>query len=230
MNVVNREFLRTGGLSAALAEAERAGLMRLTTPEQRRRSRSEVLARAGWRGEDIRVFAYGSLMWNPAFHYAGRELATVFGYHRSFCLSTPVGRGTPESPGLVLGLDRGGSCHGVLYRIEGGLVEEELDIIWSREMVAESYLPTWVRARVGAARMAAIAFVINRDKPNYTGRLAIDVVSRRIATAVGLLGPCADYLEGTVAHLEELGIHDRALHAIRARVRQMRQAQGDAAG
>ncbi|UCE32101.1 MAG: gamma-glutamylcyclotransferase [Burkholderiales bacterium] len=221
MRVISREFLRGGGLSETLAGAERAGLLRLLTQEERDRSRRDTLARARWRGEDVWVFGYGSLMWNPAFHYAERCFGRVYGYHRSFCLYTPVGRGTPERPGLVLGLDRGGSCHGVLFRIEGAKVQEELGIIWSREMVAGSYLPTWIMARADDAAVPAIAFVIDRGRPNYAGRLDADQVAQRIATAAGALGPCADYLEETVAHLEEAGIHDRTLHSIRAQVRRL---------
>ncbi len=225
MSLINREFLRAGGLSAALAGAERAGLLRLSTPEERLRSRREALAHGGWReGDDVRVFGYGSLMWNPAFHFAERGLATVYGYHRSFCLSTPVGRGTPQHPGLMLGLDRGGSCHGVLYRIEAGCVEEELDILWSREMIAGSYRPVWVNARAQGAVHPAIAFAIDRSRRTYTGRLGLDEVARRIATAAGALGRNVDYLEETVAHLDELGIHDRGLHAVCTRVRQIRAA------
>jgi len=229
VSLINREFLRAGGLSAALAEAERAGLLRLNTPEERLRSRRETLARGGWRdGDDVWVFGYGSLMWNPAFHFAERCLATIHGYHRSFCLSTPVGRGTPQHPGLLLGLDRGGSCHGVLYRIAAGCVEEELDIVWSREMVAGSYRPVWVNARVQRAVRPAIAFAIDRSRPTYAGRLGLDEVAGRIASAAGMIGRCVDYLEETVAHLDELGIHDRSLHAVRARVRRIHAADGDA--
>lgn len=222
MNLINREFLRAGGLATMLADAERAGLLRLNTPEERLRSRRETLSRGRWQpGDDVWVFGYGSLMWNPAFHFAQRCLATIHGYHRSFCLSTPVGRGTPDRPGLLLGLDRGGSCHGVLYRIDADCVEEELDILWSREMVAGSYRPHWVNARAGHSSHRAIAFVIDRARPTYAGRLDPDEVARRIAAAAGVVGRCVDYLEDTVAHLDEIGIHDRSLHAVRARVRRI---------
>src|SRR3989304_454876 len=108
--MLDRDFIRNGGLSAALAEAERQGLLRLYTPEERLQSRREALARGVRPGGDVWVFAYGSLMWNPAFHYAEKRLATVHGFHRRFCLNSPVGRGTRERPGLLLRLDRGGAC------------------------------------------------------------------------------------------------------------------------
>jgi len=220
--VIDREFLRSGGLTRALAEADRLGLIRLYTPEERLRSRRETLAAGGWTGGDVWVFAYGSLMWNPAMHIAGRRPVTVHGYHRSFCLSTPIGRGTPEQPGLMLGLDRGGACRGIALRIAADQVEEELDILWSRERVAAGYLPVWVNARAGADTLPAIAFIIDRTVPTYAGKLPVEEVARRIAVASGTLGKCADYLEETVAHLVENGIHDRGLGALLARVRALR--------
>lgn len=219
--MIDREFLRTGGLSAALAPAGRDGLLRLTTPEERERSRRDTLAR-GAPGGDVWVFAYGSLMWNPAFHYVEQREATIHGFHRRFCLIAPVGRGTRENPGLMLGLDRGGSCRGLALRIAAAQVVEELDIIWAREMVADGYRPVWLRARVRGGTIPVISFAIDRSLPTYAGRLTHEEVARRLATASGSLGTSADYLDDTVARLDELGIHDSALCALRTRVRQMR--------
>jgi len=220
--MIDREFLRTGGLSRALADAEREGLLRLTTPEERLRSRAELLARGPRPGADVWVFGYGSLMWNPAFHYAESRPATVHGYHRRFCLIARFGRGTRERPGLLLGLEHGGACRGVAFRIAAAQVEEELDIIWAREKVADGYRPVWVRARTPTEELPAIAFAIDDSLPTYAGRLPHEEIARRIAAAAGTLGKCADYLEDTVAHLEQLGIHDRALTAIHKRVRELR--------
>ncbi|MCG6874096.1 MAG: gamma-glutamylcyclotransferase [Betaproteobacteria bacterium] len=222
--MIDREFLRSGGLSRALADAEREGLLRLTTPEERQRSREELLARGASAGSDVWVFGYGSLMWNPAFRYAEERPAIVYGYHRRFCLIAPFGRGTRERPGLLLGLDRGGTCRGVAFRIAAAQVEEELDIIWAREKVADGYRPIWVHARTETGDLSAIAFAIDDSLPTYAGRLPQEEIARRIATASGKLGHCADYLEDTVTHLEERGIHDRALTAIRKRVRELRRA------
>jgi len=220
--MIDREFLRSGGLSKALAEAEREGLLRLTTPEERLRSREELLLRGASADSDVWVFAYGSLMWNPAFHYAEERSATVHGYHRRFCLIAPFGRGSRERPGLLLGLDRGGTCRGVVFRIAAAQVAEELDIIWAREKVADGYRPIWVRVRTETEVLPAIAFAIDDSLPTYAGRLPQEEIARRIAAASGKLGHCADYLEDTVAHLEQRGIHDRALTAIRKRVRELR--------
>ena len=221
-SLINREFLRDGGLSLALAQAERDGLLRLTSAQERAASRDRMLARGWHAGSDLWVFAYGSLMWNPAFHFTESRTATVHGFHRRFCLDSRVGRGTREVPGLMLGLDRGGSCRGIVLRIAAAQVHEELDIIWSREMVADAYRPVWVQARTQAGTLPAIAFAIDESLPSYTGRLPLDEVARRIARASGPLGHCADYLAETVAHLEASGIHDRSLAKILRAVSEVR--------
>jgi glutathione-specific gamma-glutamylcyclotransferase len=97
---------------------------------------------------DVWVFAYGSLIWNPIFRYVERRVGTIYGFHRRFCLWVPVGRGTPDNPGLVLGLDRGGSCRGIAFRIAAADVPSELLLVWRREMIVGSYIPRWVRVEV----------------------------------------------------------------------------------
>ena len=198
--------------------------MRLTTADERLRSRKAVLARGAHPGTDVWVFAYGSLMWNPAFHYAEERAAIVHGYHRRFCLVANFGRGSRARPGLLLGLARGGTCRGTAFRIAAAQVEEELDIIWAREKVADGYQPIWVRIKTESGTIPAIAFAIDESLPTYAGRMSQEEVARRIAAASGSLGHCADYLEDTVAHLEERGVYDRALTAIRKRVRELRRA------
>jgi len=221
--MIDREFLRRGGLTEALREAAQDGLLRLTTPAERAALRKALLADAARRGKSLWLFAYGSLMWNPAFAHVESRTATVHGYHRRFCLSVRVARGSKRNPGLLLGLEPGGSCRGVAYRIAPQHAAQELDIVLAREMVAEGYRPLWVRARSGSKAVWAITFAIDRTAPTYAGRLTLEQTARRIARAQGTLGHCADYLEDTVAHLEARGIHDRALAAIRRRVRALRR-------
>jgi len=221
--MIDREFLRRGGMTEALREAAREGLLRLTTPAERRATRKALLDAAARRRAPLWVFAYGSLMWNPAFEHVASRTATVHGYHRRFCLRVAVARGTPRNPGLLLGLEPGGSCRGVAYRIAPQHAEQELDIVLAREMVAEGYRPLWVRARSGSKAVWAVSFAIDRSAPTYAGRLTPAQTARRIARAQGALGHCADYLEETVAHLEARGIHDRGLEAIRRRVRALRR-------
>lgn len=208
-------------------EAEAAGLLVPLSDEERRQSRKETVdARPD--GAAIWVFAYGSLMWNPAFHYVESRTCRLYGYHRSFCLETPIGRGSRDCPGLVLGLDRGGSVQGIALRVDEAHVAEELDVIWSREMLAGSYKPTWVHL-VGedGERFYAIAFVMRRDSERYAGRLTLEEAARKIAKAEGRLGPCSDYLENTVDAMDEIGIVDGAMHKLRDRVRVLQRKEGN---
>jgi glutathione-specific gamma-glutamylcyclotransferase len=171
-------------------------------------------------GQDVWVFGYGSLMWNPAIEVAESKRAHVRGYHRIFCLTLNVGRGTVEQPGLMLGIDRGGSVTGVAHRIAAGAVESELSILWMREMLTGVYEPRWVNADVeGKGRTRALTFVINRYHPRYEGALAEDAAAARIAGAEGPLGTNRDYLYRTAQHLAELGIEDGPMHSLEARVR-----------
>ncbi len=214
---ITRESIRNGFFQNIAAEAERCGYFRPLSAAERRASWQAILAEAGPETE-VWVFAYGSLMWNPAFHYAERRPGTVYGYHRRYCMWSGIGRGSPERPGLMLGLDRGGSCRGVVYRVAPESIEEELDIIWAREMLSGAYRPRWLTVRTSDGPIRAIAFVINRDHERYAGRLPMQTVVRHLATAKGRLGSCRDYLASTVAHLETLGIRDGTMHDLLRRV------------
>ena len=177
-------------------------------------------------GEDVWVFAYGSLLWNPLFHYDERRPATVRGYHRRFCLWSKMGRGTPDNPGLVLGLDRGGSCCGLAYRLPAGKAAEELRLLWRREMVVGSYDPRWLsveaapctRSHGCAEELRALTFVVRREHPFYAGRLPLDAVADALATANGHIGSSADYLFHTVEALAAHGLRDGYLDRLKARV------------
>ena len=147
---------------------------------------------------DVWLFAYGSLIWNPIFRFIERRVGTVYGLHRRFCLWAPLGRGTPNNPGLILGLDRGGSCRGIAYRIAAADVSSELLLVWRREMVVGSYIPRWIKVFDGTQAIEAIAFVVNRNYPHYVGNLSLETTVNSIATASGQLGSCADYLIQTV--------------------------------
>lgn len=168
--------------------------------------------------DDIWLFAYGSLIWNPVFHYCDRRLGKLYGWHRQFCLWTPLGRGTPENPGLVLGLERGGSCRGLLYRIAAAHMRSELLLVWRREMVVGSYIPRWVKVTDGTICIHALTFTINPLHPNYAGKLPMAIAAQHIATAGGKLGSCADYLMQTVEGLLCAGIQDQYLLQLKAQV------------
>jgi len=195
-----------GGLPLMSEEARRASLkaIRQSVPE----------------GTDAWVFGYGSLMWNPAINVIDSRRAHVRGYHRMFCLTLHVGRGAPENPGLMLGIDRGGSCTGVAHRIAAGEVESELTILWMREMISGAYEPRWVNADVdGHGRTRVLTFVINRYHPRYEGALVDDDAAPRIAQAQGPRGTNRDYLYRMVQHLAELGVADGPMHSLERRVR-----------
>lgn len=221
-----RDCIRDGLFEEIGREAERLGLLRRCTDEERAESRVRMLEGVGAH-EDVWIFGYGSLMWNPAFHYAERRAGMIRGWHRSFCLWTPMGRGTPDNPGLVLGLDRGGSCKGIAYRIAARDRETELALLWQREMVADGYNPRWVTVRGEAGDVRAITWVINPRGDRYAGKLPMETLAKTLATASGRLGSSRDYLENTVAHLDELGIGERPLHKIRDRVRDHARMNGE---
>ncbi|HEV2334848.1 MAG TPA: gamma-glutamylcyclotransferase [Stellaceae bacterium] len=168
--------------------------------------------------EPVWVFAYGSLMWNPEIAFAEARPGFLHGYHRRFCLYSRDYRGTRERPGLVLGLDRGGSCRGIVYRLPPDRVGETLDRIWAREMTGEVYRMRRVAVRTPEGVVSAHACVVRRASSDYAGRLSLDAVALMLASATGGRGSGRDYLANTVRHLEELGVRDRVLHRIAARV------------
>lgn len=168
------------------------------------------------------IFAYGSLIWNPLLDHEEHHLVTLHGFHRRFCLWSKTGRGTPQRPGLVLGLDRGGCCRGVAYRIPRDRARAEFRLLWRREMIAGAYTPKWltIRGTLGgtSGEWRALAFVINRSHPNYTGKLSIDQTVQALASAAGRLGSSKDYLCQTVEGLRTHGVCDPHLTHLRARV------------
>jgi glutathione-specific gamma-glutamylcyclotransferase len=170
-------------------------------------------------GEDCWVFGYGSLVWNPLLHFEERRVVTAFGYHRSFCLWSRVHRGTMEKPGLVLGLDLGGRCRGIAYRIAADKVENELRLIWRREMMTGAYLPRWVKVSDGEKRFRAIAFTINRANKSYAGRMPPAAIVLTLLSSSGKAGPGIDYLLHTVNALREHGIEDSHMQELCAMAR-----------
>ncbi len=190
--------------------------------ESRDASRRETL-RDRW-GQDIWVFGYGSLMWDPAFRFAEVRRATLTGYHRRFCLRSEVGRGTPEKPGLMAGLDLGGVCNGLVFRVEADRLEEESHYIWRREMLLRSYAPEFLPMETGQGAVEAMAFVVNRDNPLLLPPMDLAETARRIAQAEGYLGPNIDYLENLASAFEVLGMEDEELFRLRDLARQYRAA------
>ncbi len=215
---LTREFLLSGELEG-LVRASMPGVRVLTAAEREANLAELLAARPG--GTGFAVFGYGSLLWNPAIHVAGRRRVTALGWHRSFCLLARGGRGTPESPGLMLGLTAGGQCEGVALDLDPALAEGELAILWRREMVADGYIPRWVKLATheGADAGWAIAFTINPGGPSYAGDLDEAAIVERLAIARGPLGTAAEYLFNTREELAALGVTDPYLDGIAARLR-----------
>lgn len=191
---------------------------RALTDEQLSASLSATLAKkpkgAGWW-----VFAYGSLLWNPVFPVAEMRPATVRGLHRRFCLWSLAARGTMKAPGLVLGLDRGGVCRGVAMRLPAPLALDELHLLWRREMVVGSYRPRWVSCiSADGKALNAIAFVVDRQHPQYAGDLPPERTIEVLSTACGAFGSSADYLERTRVALVAHGIKDAYLDGLADRI------------
>ena len=195
------------------------------TEEQLRASLDETLAQGPAPGTDIWLFGYGSLIWNPAFRHAETRLARIQGWHRRFCLWTSLMRGSLERPGLVLGLDAGGSCKGVAVRIPAADVAAELMIVWRREMMNGAYVPRWVDIHCpGQGVVRGLTFIVNRRHAQYAGRLADESVATALATATGCFGPCAEYFFSTLHALNDLGIDDARLRSLRDRVLVLKHA------
>ena len=161
------------------------------------------------------VFGYGSLMWNPGFAAAERRPATLRGAHRSLCVRSWVHRGTREEPGLVLGLDRGGSCRGAAFRVAAEDAEAAIAYLRARELVTNVYYEAWrpVRFDDGAA-VEALTYVVDRRHPQYAGRMPQEEVARIVRRGRGRSGPNIDYLVSTLQHLRAEGIFDARLEAI----------------
>tara|TARA_Y100000588_G_scaffold393807_1_gene511241 strand:- start:2798 stop:3367 length:570 start_codon:yes stop_codon:yes gene_type:complete len=165
--------------------------------------------------EDVWLFGYGSLIWNPAIEYLEKQPMLVCGFHRKFCLKTYLGRGSKNCPGLMLALDKGGSCKGLGYRISSKKAAKELEIIWSREMAMNSYIPRWLSARIGERKLKVLGFVVNRKLDRYVGKLEDQKTAEFIYRAEGFLGKCSEYLYNTAEQLEYHGLKDKYLYRIR---------------
>jgi cation transport protein ChaC len=169
------------------------GSFRLLTEAERKASLEESLS--GWQpGQDIWVYGYGSLIWRPEFDFSEKRTALLHGYHRALCLWSRVNRGTPDQPGLVFGLDVGGSCRGMAFRIPAARVPQDMEALWRREMPSGAYLPRWLTCR--------------------TERL-IHIVRN----AHGSYGPCMEYVLETAQALKQSNIHDKRLQALVNRLR-----------
>ncbi len=191
--------------------------LRPLSSEERRLSLSRILADAP-AGDAFWVFAYGSLIWSPCFTFEEKAAATLPGYRRAFNFWSVLTRGTPEIPGLGLGLEAGGECQGIAYRLSLRTQAEDLDAIWSREMFSAVYEARWLPLRIGGETRPGLCFVTNPGHEQYIGALPRERAAEIIARARGAKGSCRDYLCEAVAALRRHGIADPLLDELLALV------------
>lgn len=170
--------------------------------------------------QDLWVFSYGSLMWNPGFHFAEVRMAKLDGHQRCFSLKVDLGRGTVEFPALVLSLEnQAGCCSGLAFRIAADQLEDELAILWRREMIQGSYVPAMLPMATPQGNITALAFTSNRSSINYVGAQALDETAAVIARASGFIGSNQEYLEQLATQLACLAIEDQYVTQLLAHVR-----------
>ncbi len=164
-------------------------------------------------GDDLWVFAYGSLIWKPEFETVERRRATAFGWHRSFCIELNSWRGTPEQPGLMMALEQGGRCDGVIYRLPRDSPIQQIERLLWREITyrENDNVIRWMPTMTADGPVRALGFWIGPSGDRILSKLPLENVAAILARACGHLGSGAEYLYKTVLHLEEFGIHDRNL-------------------
>lgn len=172
---------------------------------------------------DFWVFGYGSLMWNPGFPFLEQRHATIDGLHRALCIYSWVHRGSRERPGLVLGLDSGGSCEGVAFRVAGADREHVLGYLRAREQVTSVYLETVQQVQLAdGSQESAVTYIADRDHEQYAGALAKEEMLVRVDQSVGQSGENWEYVVNTADHLLQIGIDDPLLSWLRDQLLQNR--------
>ncbi len=186
-----------------------------------REANRQAVLNGRWR-QDLWVFAYGSLIWDPAVYVEEYRRGVLPGWRRRFCMRLEGGRGSHAQPGLMAALDQGGHCDGVAFRIAAELVDRETEFMWRREMFAGAYQPLFLGVSTPQGPVDALVFVMDRTNGRYMPDLTDEEAARMIAVAEGGIGPNFDYLHSLVRHLDELGIHDddmKRLHAVTSALR-----------
>lgn len=225
--MLTRDFLQQADCKTAFGAIEETLLL---TPEQRAASLASTLAQRPDSGP-VWVFGYGSLMWNPIFEVEEVLPATLQGWHRAFCLRLTAGRGTQHQPGRMLALKAGGQTRGLAFRLPQAQLEDELALLWKREMVTGCYLPTWCELTLdGGRRINALAFVMDAQHPLFEEDTCHQVVTPLIASASGPLGSNAQYLFALDRELKNHGMRDDAIGELASSVRQWLQQHASLAG
>ena len=173
------------------------------------------------------VFGYGSLIWNPLMPFEAQHTATLQGWHRSFCLRSISGRGSPERPGRVLSLMPGGFVQGVALQLPEAEAQGEVRMLWTREMTGGGYLPRWQPVQLeNGESVTAITFVANPEHPQHEHDACAETVARLVAVAQGVFGPNIDYVLSLHQALAERGLHDPYVEAIVRGIRDAQQVEG----
>ncbi|CAM5485982.1 gamma-glutamylcyclotransferase [Alcaligenes faecalis] len=188
---------------------------RVLTDEERNASLRQSLEEVQWcEKQDLWVYGYGSLIWRPDFEFAEQRQALLRGYHRALCLWSRINRGTPEQPGLVFGLDVGGSCRGMAFRIPAESVPQVFDALWLREMPSGAYIPRWLRCRTSQGDIRALVFTMNRKTDAYVPRMPDEQLRQVVYSAQGTNGPCIEYVMETASALQRSKILDKRLQSV----------------
>ena len=185
---------------------------------------SEMLP--GLLGRDIWVFGYGSLMWRPGFRFAEAHAARLFGYHRALCVRSMIHRGTPDRPGLVMGLKAGGSCVGRAYRVVAAEANDVLDYLTWRELRRDTYRATPCRLWLDDRVVEGVTFTVHRGSTQYSGDLTLGEMAALVDEGVGSSGSSYDYLTDAVAHLNAVGVDDPKLSRLLRMVKSRRGRKG----
>ncbi|QWT41077.1 gamma-glutamylcyclotransferase [Dickeya dadantii] len=223
--MLTRDFLQKADCKTSFGNIDESLLL---TPQQRAASLDGMLTSRPDQSP-VWVFGYGSLMWNPVFDAEEVCVATLNGWHRTFCLHLTAGRGTHSQPGRMLGLKPGGETTGLAYRLPEATLREELELLWKREMMVGCYRPLWCELRSqGGEPITALVFVINPEHPLLEADTCIQSIAPLIARASGPLGTNAQYLFSLEQELKHYGIVDESLNALAQRVRELQQ--GPSAG
>jgi cation transport protein ChaC len=222
-NGIARQDLQGSSLREAITR--RNGANAIPSEAELDASRAACFAKLS-PNQDVWIFAYGSLVWNPIFPVAEHRRARLHGFHRSFCMTSTIGRGSIGRPGLMLALESGGSVDGVALKMERLGRDEEIRLFWRREMLARSYEPVWATVLTDEGPIEALTFVADRNATNYVGHQPLRRTAEQILEATGLLGTNLDYLDSTYHALRAYGIEDPYLGNLQSFCRRMTKMAG----
>ncbi|WNJ81526.1 gamma-glutamylcyclotransferase [Cedecea neteri] len=214
--MLTRDFLMKADCKTAFGAIEESLLW---SPEQRSASLAATLACRPDQSP-VWLFGYGSLMWNPAFEFEESAPGMLVGWHRAFCLRLTAGRGTACRPGRMLALKEGGRTTGLAYRLPEAGLEDELTLVWKREMITGCYLPTWCKLELDDGRTVnALVFIMDPRHPLYEADTRAETIAPLIASASGPLGTNAQYLFALEQEMKKHGMQDDRMSELANQVR-----------